>query len=89
MRPCYLCANIPGVSPICKGSPNRLWFFSFSILTVSCIFIDGFDTGCGVPGDGHDSAEADLRVTAPPGTLDHSVIAYITRDLYRAGGPRD
>ncbi len=31
----------------------------------------------------------DLRATAPPGMLDHSVIAYITHDLYRAGGPRN
>ena len=31
----------------------------------------------------------DLRATAPPGMLDHAVIAYITQDLYRAGGPRD
>lgn len=31
----------------------------------------------------------DLRAAAPPGMLDHSVIAYITQDLYRAGGPRN
>lgn len=30
----------------------------------------------------------DLRAVAPPGILDHSVIAYIAQDVYRAGGLR-
>ena len=31
----------------------------------------------------------DLRTVAAAGMLDQSVIAYITHDLYRAGGPRN
>ncbi|MBC7413576.1 MAG: CzcE family metal-binding protein [Herminiimonas sp.] len=30
----------------------------------------------------------DLRTTAPPGVLDHSVIAYIAPDPYKTGGDR-